>query len=76
MSVSARLPHTLVMHPALTKYQDRIMDLLIAGMTPKEIAYELQRSEPAVRMAMLEIKHKLRARTFAQAVNIYVSSKK
>jgi DNA-binding CsgD family transcriptional regulator len=63
------------MHPALTKYQDRIMDLLITGMTPKEIAYELQRSEPAVRMAMLEIKHKLRARTLAQAVSLYVNGK-
>lgn len=63
------------MHPALTKYQDLIMDLLIAGRTPKEIAYELQRSEPAVRMAMLEIKHKLRARTLAQAVDIYVSAR-
>jgi DNA-binding CsgD family transcriptional regulator len=64
------------MHPALTKYQDRIMDLLIAGMTPKEIAHELQRSESAVRMSMLEIKHKLQARTFAQAVSIYVGGKK
>jgi DNA-binding CsgD family transcriptional regulator len=64
------------MHPALTKYQDRIMDLLIAGRTPKEIAYELQRSEPAVRMAMLEIKHKLQARTFVQAAALYVCGKK
>ena len=59
------------MHQELTKYQDAVMDLLVAGNTPKEIAFELEKSEPAIRMVMMYIKRKLKSRTIAQAISVY-----
>ena len=59
------------MHQELTKYQDAVMDLLVAGNTPKEIAFELEKSESAIRMVMMYIKRKLKSRTIAQAISVY-----
>jgi DNA-binding CsgD family transcriptional regulator len=56
----------------LTKYEDRIMYLLISGATQQEVAYQLNRNRPAIRVTLGYIKKKLKARTLAQACSMYV----
>jgi DNA-binding CsgD family transcriptional regulator len=42
----------------LTKYEDRIMYLLISGATQQEVAYQLNRNRPAIRVTLGYIKKK------------------
>jgi FixJ family two-component response regulator len=60
----------------LTKYEDAVMEALVAGKTPKEFAGETGREAAAVRMALHSVKKKLKARTLAEAVAIYEYQKK
>jgi DNA-binding CsgD family transcriptional regulator len=60
----------------MTKYQEKIFQLLIAGLTPKEIAQEVQRSESSVRMLILYAKRRLGARTLPQAIAYYAVATK